>query len=151
MIKVTTIFSQDGVLITAGDGVRPYVDVELYLPSSDVSCSLPDLPYETNYCELGLDGHTVESSGLLCGGGGVYGAEHTCLKWNPYNGTWDHWLTLDVQRIGHSSWTPSTDIGTYLIGGVDVLEDVWEARNSTTLIKPDGTQEPGFKLKYDTM
>ena len=124
--------------------------MELYLPSSDVSCSLPKLPYETNIVEDGIEYHTVESSGLLCGGDGVYGAKNTCLKWNPYNGTWDNWLTLDIQRVGHSSWTPSTDIGTYLIGGVDVLEDVWEARNSTTLIKPDGTQEPGFKLKYDT-
>ena len=127
------------------------MDVELYLPSSDVSCSLPNLPYETDINDDGLGGHTVESSGLLCGGSGVYDSRNTCLQWNPYNGTWDNWLTLHIQRDGHSSWTPSTDIGTYLIGGIDILDYVKEARNSTTLIKPDGTQEPGFKLKYDTM
>ena len=41
------------------------------------------------------------------------------------------------------SWTPSSGSGTYLIGGRD-------SKRTTTLIKPDGTQEPGFPLKYDT-
>ena len=117
--------------------------MELYLPSSDVSCSLPDLPYETNYCELGLDGHTVESSGLLCGG---YPIEfhYSCLQWNKVTGTWNN-LTLDIERYGHVSWSPDTDIGTYLIGGI-----AQESKRTTTLIKPDGTQEPGFQLEYDT-
>ena len=53
-------------------------------------------------------------------------------------------ITLDVQRYSHVSWTPEPEIGTYLIGnGGDNMR-------TTTLIKPDGTQELGFSLKYDT-
>ena len=53
-------------------------------------------------------------------------------------------LTLDVERYSHVSWTPGPEIGTYLIGnGGDNMR-------TTTLIKPDGTQELGFSLKYDT-
>ena len=84
----------------------------------------------------------MESSGLLCGG---YDTEDTCLHWSPEAGTWEDLITLDVGRAFHISWTPDTVIGTYLMGG-------WtsEMRRTTTLVKPDGTQEPGFDLKYDT-
>ena len=44
------------------------------------------------------------------------------------------------------SWTPSSGIGTYLVGGYAYSNS---AKRTTTLIKPDGTQEPGFSLKYD--
>ena len=37
----------------------------------------------------------------------------------------------------------SPDIGTYLIGGIG-------AGTSSSLIRPDGSQEPGFPLKHDT-
>ena len=85
--------------------------------------------------------HTVESSGLLCGG---YDTKDTCLQWSPDTGTWeDLQLTLDVRRDGHVSWTPGTEVGTYLMGG-------GQRAHSTTLIKPDGTQEPGVDLIYNT-
>ena len=109
---------------------------ELYVPSSGVSCSLPQLPDDRAF-------HTLESSGLLCGG---YGTSDTCLQWSPDTGTWEELLTLDVGRDDHVSWTPGPDIGTYLIGGY--LSYVM--KRTTTLIKPDGTQEPGFPLRYDT-
>ena len=110
---------------------------ELYLPSSGVSCSLPKLPGT-----WGRYYHTVESTGLLCGG--EYDGD-TCLQWSPDTGTWQQLITLDVGRDVHVSWTPSTDIGTYLMGGSES-----EMMRTTTLIKPDGTQEPGFPLMYDT-
>ena len=78
----------------------------------------------------------MESTGLLCGG-----YLDTCLQWRPDNGTWEEALTLEVWRFGHVSWTPGAGSGTYLMGG--------EYIKTTTLIKPDGTQEPGFTLKYD--
>jgi len=84
--------------------------------------------------------HTIESSGLLCGG---IDTEKTCLKWIPDTGSWEL-LTLAAGRWDHVSWTPGTDNGTYLIGGND-----WEGMvngMTTTLMKPDGTQEPGFPL-----
>ena len=122
------------VLITGGyssDADAPY-NAELYLPSSGLSCSLPPLPDNRA-------GHTLESSGLLCGG---YNTQDTCIQWSPDTGTWEELLTLDVNRYYHVSWTPGSSIGTYLMGGD-------YSKRTTTLVTPYGTQEPGFSLKYD--
>ena len=120
----------DAVLITGGWGSAGNTS-ELFLPSSGLSCSLPQLP---NY----IGGHSVESTGLLCGG---EGSEDSCLKWRPDNGTWEEYLTMKVRRRYHASWTPSSGSGTYLIGGKN--------RVTATLIKPDGTQEQtSFRIKY---
>ena len=82
----------------------------------------------------------MEKSGLLCGGDYT---RDSCLQWSSVTGTWEKYLTLEVERYGHVSWTPHPDIGTYLMGG-------YNSRTTTTLIKPDGSQEPGFSLKHDT-
>ena len=122
------------VLITGhGSSSNPMDTAELYLPSSGVSCILPRLPDNR-------DSHTVDSKGLLCGG--AY-TRDTCLQWSPDTGTWEDLLTLNVMRYRHVSWTPGPDIGTYLMGGI-------YSGLTTTLIKPDGNQEPGFLLKHDT-
>lgn len=118
------------VLIT-GSGNSAGNTTELYQPSSGVSCSVGTLPMSRSL-------HTLESSGLMCGG---YGAENSCLHWSPDTGIWEETLSLDVGRYLHVSWTPGTD--TFLMGG-------YTSNRTTTLIKPDGTQEPGFDLKYDT-
>ena len=76
----------------------------------------------------------------MCGG---YGTEDSCLMWSPYTGSWEELLTLDVGRCLYSSWTPGTGIGTYLMGG-------FTSNRTSTLVKPDSTQEPGFQLKYET-
>ena len=108
---------------------------ELYLPSSGLSCSLPRLPDDDVRV-----GHTQESSGLICGG---FNSPGTCIQWIPDTGTWEELLTLDVSRYDHVSWTPGTGVGTYLMGG-------GYSERTTTLVRPEGTQEPGFPLKYDT-
>ena len=95
---------------------------------------LPTLPEMQYY-------HSLDG-GLMCGG---YYASDTCLQWSSDNGTWEEYLTLNITRSYHVSWTPDPEIGTYLIGGKDT-----ESKNTTTLIKPDGSQEPGFSLKYYT-
>ena len=66
----------------------------------------------------------------------------TCLKWSPDTGTWEEYLTLDVGREKHISWTPDTGVGTYLIGGVGS-----GSTNTSTLITPSGTQETGFEVE----
>ena len=79
----------------------------------------------------------------MCGG---YYNSYACVKWRSVTGTWENYLAnqyLHVGRRFHVSWTPDPDIGTYLMGG-------WESGDTTTLIKPDGSQEPGFSLKYHT-
>ena len=119
------------VLIAGGYGLDT---AELFLPSDGTSCTLPPLPgrvYDSRYL------HTADHN-LLCGG--QY-TEDSCIQWSPNTGTWEERLTLDVGRMGHVSWT--TERGTYLIGGD-------RTGFSTTLITSDGTQEPGFGLKYDT-
>ena len=123
----------DAVLITGGRSDSVGNTTELYLPSSGLSCSLPRLPDNRYY-------HSVDSSGLLCGGGSSV-AKESCLKWRPDAGTWEKAVNLEVRREDHVSWTPCSGVGTYLMGGyfTDLV---------STLIKPDGTQEPGFPLKY---
>ena len=84
--------------------------------------------------------HTLEESGLMCGG---YKTSASCVQWRYDNGTWEEYLTLDVGRSYHVSWTPDPDIGTYLMGGGASLR-------TNTLIKSDLIQEPGFQLKHLT-
>ena len=86
--------------------------------------------------------HSLEGSALMCGG---YYTSASCVQWSSVTGTWEEYLTLDVGRSYHVSWTPDPDIGTYLMGG-----STSEAGNTTTLIKPDSSQEQGFNLKYYT-
>ena len=119
------------VLITGG------ATAELYHPSSGTSCMLPTRQDNRRYY------HTLENSGLMCGG--PY-TSTSCLQWSPVTGTWQEYLTLNVSRMCHISWTPDPDIGTYLMGGFGDSRE----RNSTILIKPDRSQEPGFPLKHFT-
>ena len=116
-----------GVLITGG---APNGNTtELYLPSSATSCTLPGLPDSRRFHSLDED--------LICGGSYT---RDSCLQWSPDTGSWEAAVTLDVEREEHISWTSTR--GIYLMGGED-------SERTTTLIKPDGTQEPGFPLKYD--
>ena len=126
------------VLITGGNvdllSVLLGETAELYHPSSGNICTLPKLPHRRS-------DHTQNSDGLLCGG---YEGRHIadgCIQWNT--GTWVTTTILDVKRDRHLAWNRGNK-GTYLMGN-------WVEENSltTTLIKPDGTQEEGFRLKYD--
>ena len=78
----------------------------------------------------------------MCGG---YYTNSSCVQWSSDNGTWEDYLTLNVSRTNHVSWTPDPNIGTYLMGGQDKKSSI-----TTSLIKLDGSQEPGFSLKYNT-
>ena len=117
------------VLITGG---RDLNSAELYLPTLGSSCTIPSLP-EVRYQ------HTVDND-ILCGGTLT---SDSCLQWSPSSGSWEELLTLDKVRSNHVSWTPNSGIGTYLIGGNN-------EERTTTLIKPDRTQETGFTLEYET-
>ena len=124
----------DAVLISGGYN-SPLDTAELYVPSTGLSCTLPRLP-DNRYS------HSLESSGLLCGGD-VSGTSDICLQWSPESGSWTEELHLNIKRSYHVSWTPDNSIGTYLMGG-------YPSYRTTTLIKNDGTQEAAFPLKYDT-
>ena len=89
----------------------------------------------------------MESSGLLCGGYPASPGRHTCLQFSPDSGSWEELEELDASRTEHVSWTPGSENGTYLMGGRFKRGN---NRRTTVLINPDGTQEPGFDLKYNT-
>ena len=112
---------------------------ELFLPSTGTSCTLPAFPESRYY-------HTLDKN-ILCGGY-LTETRTSCIQLSPDDGTWKQLLTLDLERRAHLSWTPESGIGTYLMGGHIPPSNTFT--NTTTLIKPDGTQEPGFSLKYDT-
>ena len=111
--------------------------MELFLPGSGASCRLPQLPDSREF-------HTMDTTDttLLCGGSGT---GESCLQWSPDTGAWSESHELGVTRAYHVSWTPSPDIGTFLMGG-----NTGASQASTTLLKPDGSQESGFPLRYDT-
>ena len=110
--------------------------VELFLPLNGTLCILPALPGDFD-----REGYTVDNH-LLCGG---YETSNTCLLWSPDSGTWEDWgEELDIGRSYHVSWTPGAENSSiYLIGGSD-------STRTTSLVKPDRTQESGFTLKYET-
>ena len=93
--------------------------------------------------------HTVSRDGMLCGGSVPIGkedfADQKCVQWQ-YIPMMDscRWETIDLimdfGRYDHVSWTPANGSGTYLMGGCNC--------KTTTLIKPDGTQEHGFMLRH---
>ena len=125
------------VLITGGHNTGVGDTVELFLPISNVSCRMPQLPDSREFHTMDhLDTH------LLCGGSGT---GQSCLEWSSAQGMWSESHTLSVTRAYHVSWTPDADIGTYLMGGY-----TGDSQASSTLLKPDGSQEPGFPLRYDT-
>ena len=67
----------------------------------------------------------------------------SCFKWDFGSGTWNESITLPRERERSQSWTPKSGVGTYLIGG--------EVNSNTTdLVKPDGTVQQGFDLKYES-
>ena len=104
---------------------------EIYLPSGNTSCSLPELPEERAF-------HTQDGP-LACGGWGGTNADLTLDQWSE--GSWTHSHSLSVGRNNHVSW--ATASGLYLIGGYYGLK-------TSELVKEDGSVKEGFKLKYKT-
>ena len=125
------------VLIVGGRGTWEHeLKPEIYVPSTNTSCTLPDLPDRRTHSSL--DGN------LLCGG--IHrrpspGPRSSCIKFNFTSGAWTSAYTLDVERRKHMSWTPKSGSGTYLLG------DYYANGLTTSLLKPDSTVESGFSLR----
>ena len=120
------------VLITGGGRNGFFLkSAEMFLPSSNTTCSLPELPEARGW-------HT-QDGGLACGGGSS-STLTSCARWSA--GTWTRTShTLRERRYRHVSW--STAEGVYLIGGA-------YSPLTSELVKEDGSVEKGFALKYDT-
>ena len=131
-----------GVLISGGYGYGGYGEypgylksVEVYIPASNTTCSLPQQPGERVF-------HTQDGE-LACGGGFGSSLQTTCVKWSSDSGSWSQSHTLRQERTQHVSL--ATEDGVYLMGGQD--SSSWR---TTELVKEDGSVEDGFSLKYDT-
>ena len=121
-----------GVLITGGNWPID-TTAELYLPSSDASCSLPTIPDARR-------SHTADQ-GFLCGG--IFTGD-SCLLWSPDTGSWEAVFWLDERRSSHIFWNPTNGSAAFLMGGY------WGSERTTTMLSGvDGSQEPGFSLEYD--
>ena len=117
------------ILITGG--LRADTKAEIYIPSRNSSCQLPDLPVRRYY-------HTQDGL-LTCGG---TSASQLCHTWDPETGTWPESHNLPTGR-SELSWTPRSGNGTYLIGK---YWENWDHAKTTTLAKPDGSVVPGFNV-----
>ena len=133
--------ADEAVLITGGINSNTLRSAEVFLPATGHSCRLPDLP-DNRW------GHT-QDGGLTCGGfdyGSPADQRISCLKWSPDSGTWTLSHNLTEERDNHVSWTPDPSLGTYLIGKFSSYNNM----RTSELVKPDGSVEQGFSLKYDT-
>ena len=133
------------VLITGGfsrlDRNATSHSAEIFLPNSpNKPCILHDLP--APYISHTQDG------GMICGGLGHMGKpNNNCRQWNQEEGKFpiNPVHEFNPPRGSLVSWTPVSEMETFLIGG----DGPSESFNSSTIVKPgvfDGYK--GFYLKY---
>eukprot|EP00091_Calanus_sinicus_P012997 TRINITY_DN28997_c0_g1_i1.p2 TRINITY_DN28997_c0_g1~~TRINITY_DN28997_c0_g1_i1.p2 ORF type:complete len:163 (-),score=50.34 TRINITY_DN28997_c0_g1_i1:16-447(-) len=96
----TRLSSNKGIILSGGG--EALTSVEVFDPSTGLSCSLPNLPEERF-------AHTMDNL-LICGG---EESGTTCLSFS--SGEWMTSLTLLEERYDHTSW--QTDQGLVLMGG----------------------------------
>ena len=124
------------ILIT-GWKVGPYLrSAEIYLPSTNIFCFLPDLPEWRVF-------HTQDGP-WACGGLGSrhpVKSQKSCDYWSE--GSWSEGYRLREWKIGHVSWVTAS--GLYLMGGYYT-----KSKMTSELVKEDGSVEEGFKLQYET-
>ena len=128
------------VLITGGssrqDSNATLHSAEIFFPNSpNEPCILHDLPAP-------YSGHT-QDGGMICGGWG----NPNCRQWNQEEGKFpiNPVHEFNPPRGSLVSWTPVSEMETFLIGG----DGPSESFNSSTIVKPgvfDGYK--GFHLKY---
>lgn len=120
--------AEEGLLLSGGDGGTTIVEV--YDPSTGLSCSLPNLPEGRIY-------HTMDGL-IVCGGGPS--SKTTCLTFT--SGEWVVSHTLVNQRMVHVSW--QTDQGLLLMGGGNMPF-------SSEILPTTGDQGvESFAMQYDT-
>ena len=118
--------------INDDSSVEPHSSVEVYVPSTNTSCSLPSLP-------VGIYDHSQDGL-LLCGG---TGNEEQCHTFHSDSGEWVKTHRLSEGRRSHSSW--QREDGTVLLMGGG------RSRTTTEIVSDSSAvSTPGFSLKYDT-
>merc|ERR1711892_755721 len=121
--------AEEAILLSGG--IYTYDNVEVFSPSTGLSCSLPSLP-DSRY------GHTMDST-FICGGGNP---PSTCLTFSS-----GKWITSQriTSRYAHTSW--ETEQGVVLMGG----DDHPTTSEIVQMGEEQGQQgEPSFPMKYST-
>ena len=121
-----------GIVLSGGDDVGD--SVEVFVPATGLSCSLPSLPDERFY-------HSMDSL-LICGG-----YDHsptigtTCLSFT--SGKWITSHSLVHDRNDHVSW--QTEQGVVLMGGGG-------SSHTSEIVAMAGEQGgPSFAMKYSIL
>merc|ERR1711892_131117 len=121
--------AEEAILLSGG--AYTFTSVEVFSPSTGLSCSLPSLP------DL-RDGHTMDST-LICGGGNP---SSTCLTFSSGKWITSHRIS---NRYAHTSW--ETGQGVVLMGG----DDHPTTSEIVQMGEEQGQQgEPSFPMKYST-
>eukprot|EP00092_Neocalanus_flemingeri_P020654 GFUD01022379.1.p1 GENE.GFUD01022379.1~~GFUD01022379.1.p1 ORF type:complete len:495 (+),score=82.82 GFUD01022379.1:9-1493(+) len=126
---------QLGLLISGGvdDHETILSSVEVFIPSSNVSCSLPSLPSSR-------DDHTMDGP-YVCGGNGG-GAASDCLQFS--SGTWTSLSTTVHHRYYHCSWWTQGGQGQLVLIGGNYINGA----NTTEVVPVQGGEEGlSFSLK----
>ena len=116
-----------GLVVAGGGGDgRAYTSVEVFIPPTEQSCSLPSLP------NMRVD-HTMNGL-LICGGGDIV-FNKDCMEFS--SGNWTTRNTLRKERTRHASWESGE--GLVMIGGP-------YSPTTTEMVGGDMV----FSLEYDT-
>ena len=133
---VVEIDARYGLLITGGapNGRSVWSSTELYIPATNTSCSLPDLP-------SGLQGHTSGGKGkMMCGG--VDETEKplsSCVVWR--NGEWhEQERRLARKTVYQSAWNLNNSL--VLLGGPSWNENRFGTQVVTGSVR-------SFRLKHE--
>ena len=122
------------ILITGGFGAEQ--SAELFLPWSNSTCELPQLPDERY--------DHVQSGDMMCGG--EHPGTRNCVKWSAEQGDWLTLpLTLTEGRDDSTAWTESRDHNLIILGGQN------HAGETSETVSSDGVStRTSFKMKYRT-
>ena len=120
------------LIMTAGGNGILQSSVEVYVPSTNTSCSLPSLP-------VGTERHSQDGL-LLCGG---ESNREQCHAFHSDSGEWVRTHNLSEKRSGHSSW--QREDGTVLLMGGRYSPTTTEIVSDSSAVST-----PGFSLKYNT-
>jgi len=121
--------------IAVSGGLHTSNSVEVFVPSTNKSCSLPPLPDDHGRYDQTMD------SLYICGGDW---STKSCLQLD--NGQWTNSHTLVRSRRHHCSW--ETEFGMVLMGG-----SVLDGSGSTSEMVRTGGGQGGatFDMKYNTV
>lgn len=140
-----------GILIAGGFDTWNVLSVEVFVPETGLSCSLPNMTISRS--DFTLNGF------LACGGDVISSASsgsRNCSLYNPRDQGWTlEAYQLSQWRGSHSSWTLTNGSVLLMGGSGDYLvneTDPWDMVHgiTTELVTAGVGSVPSFNLKYQS-